>query len=120
MKIILEWPNPALSPNARGHWTKKSNAAKKARKHAHDAVLMLGYNNDCVNEYEGVITFSIAFYPPDNRHRDDDNLIAMMKPYRDGIADALQINDRRFKTVAEIMPPEKGKKRVEVTLSAMN
>lgn len=29
---------------------------------------------------------------------DDDNLIAMLKPARDGIADALRINDRLFKT----------------------
>lgn len=119
MNITLEWPDPKLSPNARGHWRVKAEASKKARKKAHDTVLKLGYGG---NEWEntiGCIEFRIAFYPPDNRHRDDDNLIAMMKPYRDGIADALGINDRRFKTIAEIMPAEKGKKRVEISLCAL-
>jgi crossover junction endodeoxyribonuclease RusA len=42
------------------------------------------------------------FYPPDHRRRDDDGLIASMKSARDGIADALKIDDRRFITRAEV------------------
>ena len=38
----------------------------------------------------------IDFMPPDRRHRDDDGLLSSMKAARDGIADALGINDSRF------------------------
>lgn len=119
MKITLEWPSPVLSPNFRGHWAKKATAAKKARKHAYKAALMSMDNNDWLSNNDGVIVFCMSFYPPDKRYRDDDNLIAMMKSYRDGIANALQINDKRFRTVVEIMPPEKSKERVEITLSML-
>lgn len=36
------------------------------------------------------------FYPPDKRRRDDDGLLSSMKAARDGIADALGIDDHRF------------------------
>ena len=36
------------------------------------------------------------FHPPDRRKRDDDNLKASLKHARDGIADALGIDDNRF------------------------
>ena len=39
----------------------------------------------------------ITFYAPDKRHRDDDNLVAQFKNGRDGVADALGINDKRFR-----------------------
>lgn len=38
--------------------------------------------------------------PPDSRRRDLDGFIASMKPYLDGIADAIGINDRAFIPVA--------------------
>ena len=38
----------------------------------------------------------IDFYPPDRRRRDDDGLLASMKAARDGIADALGVDDSRF------------------------
>lgn len=40
--------------------------------------------------------YSLAFYLPDARPRDDDNLCAACKAYRDGIADALQVNDNQL------------------------
>jgi len=39
----------------------------------------------------------IAFVPPDNRSRDQDNGIAMLKHYLDGIAFALEVDDKNFK-----------------------
>jgi len=38
----------------------------------------------------------LDFYPPDRRHRDDDGLLSSLKAARDGIADALGIDDNRF------------------------
>ena len=44
---------------------------------------------------EGKLYFWIDFFPPDRRPRDDDNLLSAFKPERDGIADALRIDDKR-------------------------
>lgn len=44
---------------------------------------------------EGDIRVSVTFYPPDRRG-DRTNYSNRMKPYWDGIADALGVNDRRF------------------------
>jgi crossover junction endodeoxyribonuclease RusA len=38
----------------------------------------------------------LEFYPPDRRPRDDDNMVASFKAGRDGIAQAMGINDKRF------------------------
>jgi len=42
-------------------------------------------------------TYTLAFYFPDRRHRDDDNAAASCKAYRDGIADALRIDDHHLR-----------------------
>lgn len=38
----------------------------------------------------------VEFFPPDNRPRDKDNMIAAFKAGQDGLADAWKINDRRI------------------------
>jgi hypothetical protein len=38
-------------------------------------------------------TYSLTFHFPTNRNRDDDNYSAACKSYRDGIADALRMDD---------------------------
>ncbi len=48
--------------------------------------------------WDGDIHLWIDFYPPDRRHRDDDNMIAAFKSGRDGLADALKVNDKRFRS----------------------
>jgi crossover junction endodeoxyribonuclease RusA len=48
-------------------------------------------------DWEGVVHLFIEFMPPDRRARDDDNLIASFKSGRDGMADALGINDKLFR-----------------------
>lgn len=45
---------------------------------------------------EGRLHLWMDFYAPDRRRRDDDGLLASMKAARDGIADALAIDDARF------------------------
>ena len=95
MTLHLPWPPKELSPNARVHWAKKSKAAKAYR-------LQCGFMTKAakiiVPDIEGRLHLWITFYPPDKRHRDDDNMIASFKSGRDGIADALGINDCRFIT----------------------
>ncbi len=57
------------------------------------------------------------FYPPDRRKRDDDNLIRCMKPYRDGIADALGVDDHCFRTCKPLIEEKPSRPaHVDVTL----
>lgn len=93
MKIICPWPDKRLSPNARVHWAQKSKAAKAARHAGYFAAKEAKARID----WEGAVHAFITFYPPDRRHRDDDNLVASFKNYRDGIADALGIDDKRIR-----------------------
>ena len=93
MIVDLPWPSPALSPNARGHWSKRAKAAKAYRLECYLLAMAAG-----VIAPEGKIRFVIEFFPPSRRAFDDDNLLARMKSGRDGIADALGVDDRRFVT----------------------
>ncbi len=101
MIVTLPWPDKRLSPNARLHWRAKVGPKQSAKiaagwlAHAasrgfHDAL-------DALRASDEPIPMTITFYPPDKRHRDDDNMIGSFKAARDGIADALGLNDRRFR-----------------------
>ncbi|OPB16719.1 endodeoxyribonuclease RusA [Pseudomonas fluorescens] len=94
-ELILPWPPAACSPNARGHWSKRSKAAKAYRADCH-----LLCREALIRAPEGKALLLLEFVPPDRRSRDDDNLIAAFKSGRDGLADALGIDDRQFVTRA--------------------
>lgn len=91
--ITLPWPPKELNPNARTHWTKRSKAAKQYRTACH----LLAKQSGTVAP-EGEVLLMIEFVPPDARRRDDDNCLAAFKAGRDGLADALGIDDNRFIT----------------------
>lgn len=95
--LILPWPPAACSPNARGHWSKKSKAAKRYRADCHLLTLLAK-----IKRPEGEVLLVLEFVPPDKRKRDDDNLVAMFKSGRDGLADALGIDDSIFATQVRI------------------
>jgi crossover junction endodeoxyribonuclease RusA len=99
MKLVLPWPNRRLSPNARLHYMHKARVVREAREFAGWETLkqLPDAVRQSIAHGEDAIAVKIAFYPPDKRHRDDDNMLAMFKSYRDGIADGLKVNDRRFK-----------------------
>lgn len=95
--LTIGWPDRALHPNARVHWAKKSKATKAAREEAYWLTKALGR----IEVPDGPLVLHLECTPPTNRRRDDDGIIASFKPYRDGIAEALGIDDSRFRT----MPP---------------
>jgi len=92
-ELVLGWPPRDLSPNARCHWAKKAKAAKAYRKACWALTKEAGIRID----WQGEIHLWITFFPPDRRSRDDDNLIASFKNGRDGVAEALGIDDKRFR-----------------------
>jgi crossover junction endodeoxyribonuclease RusA len=100
MLITLPWPDKGLSPNARLHWAPKAKLKAAARADAHiltRARMVASLTATAAIISPDKIPMTITFYPPDKRLRDDDNMVGSFKSYRDGIADALGVDDRRFK-----------------------
>jgi crossover junction endodeoxyribonuclease RusA len=110
LRVELPWPDKRLSPNSRVHWTVKAECTRRARA---DARLL------CVNAinagghpmFDGrQLSVAFTFCPKDNRRRDLDNLISSTKAHRDGIADALGVDDSKFRLTAQMGPVAKGGK----------
>lgn len=93
-ELRLPWPSRDLHPNARVHWAKRAKAARKARADAAITAKAAGWHRR--KWPDGRLHLWIDFYPPDRRRRDDDGLLSSLKPARDGIADAMGIDDVRF------------------------
>lgn len=93
IELAILWPPRALHPNDRGHWSKRAKESKRARAFAFYKAKEAKWS---VGGMDGRLHLWIDFYPPDRRKRDDDGLLASFKPFRDGIADALGIDDNRF------------------------
>lgn len=92
MIIELPWPPASLSGHNNGTWRSKSGLVAKHRawaKLATEAVKIKAIDG------EGDILVAMHFYPPDNRS-DRCNFANRVKPYFDGIADALKVNDKHF------------------------
>lgn len=93
IRIELPYPDKDLNPNARLHWAKLAKAKNTAREYA--CVMTMARLQEANVTFKAPVSVAIQFYPPDRRKRDDDNVIASFKAYRDGIADALGIDDNR-------------------------
>lgn len=117
MIISLPWPSAKLSPNARLHWRAKIGPKQDAKRiAAWTTIAAPGFAalRDDLRASTGPVPVTITFFPPDRRHRDDDNMIASFKAARDGIADALCVDDRRFRPTYAFGDPAKPG-RVEVS-----
>lgn len=108
--IELPFPSSALSGHNEGDRWSKAPIVAKHRAWACTATLAA---KPWVPD-EGDITVTVLFIPPDNRG-DRINFPNRMKPYFDGIADALKVNDKRFLPRFLFGAPEKPG-RVEVRL----
>ncbi|AOY88628.1 hypothetical protein BKP64_10860 [Marinobacter salinus] len=104
-EITLPWPPKALNPNARGHWRKRHRATEVYRytcKMISKEAIQEGKWDlqplRALVEAGGEIHVFLDFYPPNRRARDDDNIISAFKSGRDGLADALGIDDCHFRT----------------------
>jgi len=113
--FFLPWPDRRLSPNARLHWGAVARVKKKARKDAYYAALAAGLGKLDAER----ISVRVSYFPPDQRHRDTDNMVASSKSFFDGIADAIGIDDSRWTlTIAPRGPIEKhGMVKIELDWS---
>lgn len=115
--VTLPWPDKALSPNGKhGAWQVKWRAKKAARQDA----LILARQQRKELPPTGLLKITIVALPPDRRRRDRDNLLAMLKPSLDGIAQALDVDDSRFVPFPiEIREPEPGG-QITITVEPLN
>lgn len=93
--VSFHRPSKDLSPNARVHYRVKAQATKTARQTAVLLAYEAGWRN--LRLPEGRLHLWINFYQaPRKVLPDDDNLLLRFKAYRDGIAQVLGIDDKRF------------------------
>ena len=109
MIVKLPFPHPQLFPNRKNgsHWT-KTNAIKEVQK---SEAYYLTKQAGPYKAPDGFIPLTLMFLQPDNRHRDSDNMHAASKALLDGLAQALGVDDKRFKPVIidwERDPEKKG------------
>lgn len=108
--VEVSWPVRALSPNGRAHHFAKYRAKKAARKEAFYATKAAKVGI-CAGDVPVLIT--LVFHPPTKNLPDEDNAVAGMKSYLDGVADALGINDSGFRLNRPVIAePVKGGKVV--------
>ena len=93
-ELILPWPDRALHPNVKVHWSVKAKAAKAARQLEFVLAREAGWRE--LKLPDGPLHVWIDGYAVDRRRRDADGLLSSLKPALDGIADSLGIDDRRF------------------------
>lgn len=93
MTVTLPWPPRELFPNSRVHWGARARAAKAYR----HACWALAKEAGIVAPESERIHLFVDFVPPDRRRRDQDGMISAMKSGFDGLADAMGVDDNRFR-----------------------
>ena len=116
--IELPWPSSDLSPNARVHWSVKAKATRTARNYA-KLYTLYEYSGEQLHRWDN-FRCTWTFHPLDLRLRDEDNLVSSMKSARDGVCDALGIDDSQIKeTVSRFGEVDRPDGRVVMTLEEM-
>lgn len=96
MKIILDWPDNKLSPNARTHWAAKAQLKAAAREAAWVLTKQEIVEDGSIDP-NGEYRMDLTFCPPDKRKRDLDNVEAACKAAFDGMCAGLGIDDSQIK-----------------------
>ena len=100
--IVLPFPSSKLSGHQGGRWREKARVIATHRAWAFHATRAAKVSVST----DGDIPIKFRLIPPDRRG-DRTNYPNRLKPYIDGIAEALGINDRRFLPSYEFAEPQK-------------
>ena len=111
-QVTLPWPPKELNPNQKLHWAKKNSVAKKYKAACEWACKEAKIT---APETEGRIYVWIDFYPPDRRRRDEDNAIAAIKHGLDGVAQAIGVDDSRFRLLSKFHDQIGGMVKIRLT-----
>ncbi|AJA07435.1 hypothetical protein SKP52_02500 [Sphingopyxis fribergensis] len=108
--MTLPWPHPMTFPNAkrRLHWSKYQPHCNRARGEAR--LVTRGWMNANPAQRPDAnapLSLRVTFQPPNRIRRDDDGMIGAFKHLRDGIADALGMDDRLFRPEYHFAEPLK-------------
>ncbi len=112
--LILPWPPKELSPNARLHWSKVA-AAKRKYRTACWAMTLEAETHFVPKKPDSKLRVHLLFIAPDRRNYDLDGLLSRMKSGLDGVADALKVNDKRFRPSIDISDDIGGMVKVQIT-----
>lgn len=106
IRLDLPWPSPDLFPNARVHWARKAKAVKTARMDAEWMAKVAGIRpND--PDIPSALKVTAVFFPPDNRVRDEDNMLAACKAYFDGLSKFIGVDDSKWSIAIRRSDPVK-------------
>lgn len=110
--VRLPFPDKKLMPNRKNgkHWT-STVYSKSAQKTESYACTLEALQQTGPQEWRETIPLSLLYMTPDKRHRDLDNLLAASKALIDGMAQALGVDDKRFRPImidAALGPKEGG------------
>lgn len=106
VNVKLPWPPRSLHPNGRPHWRIKAAAAKASRGDAYlltRTAMLRG-----TPAFDGKVDVRLTFCPPSKRKFDLDGALSANKAALDGIADALGVDDSKFRLALERGPVTKG------------
>lgn len=115
--ITLDLPDKKLHPNGGSGWNKFKIA--RIKKNAHKYAWAVAFRDIGKLAWEGA-TISYAVYLASQSgaaRADKDNIVAWMKKYQDGIAEAIGINDKHFENGTVVIGADKANPRVEITLT---
>lgn len=114
-RVVLHYPPALLSPNARPNRWEKAQVTRSYRMQCYYDALAASLRIPHGIGADDPIGVRLDFFPPSTKRLDDDNAEASFKAGRDGIAQALKVDDARF-VVSRHMHSEV-KSCVVVTLS---
>ncbi|AOX63605.1 hypothetical protein BIZ42_16230 [Stenotrophomonas sp. LM091] len=101
IELVLPWPSKDLSPNSRVNWRRRAEATRFARQMAVVLAFEAGWRGAWLPA--GRLHLWLDFYQaPGKKLPDDDNMLGRCKAYRDGIAQVLGIDDKRFKSPPDV------------------
>lgn len=97
-RLVLPYDKPPLNLNQRGHWAKTNPERRDLR-----ALGRLLARQQRIPHLPHIHT-RLVWRPPDNRRRDEDNIVLTAKPLWDGIVDAGVVNDDTSTYMTKYMP----------------
>ena len=115
--VVVPWPHRYLSPNSRVLWQAKAQVSRNARLTANWLAKELFGCGNQAHPINDLINIRLVAHPLTRHKRDEDNIIASMKPYLDGIADAIGVNDASFHFQELEMSTTKRPAEIEVWLT---
>lgn len=100
LTVTMPLPSPLLTPNLRLHWAARARHTKQQREDAAWYVAVCGLPHTAIghlSQFTGRVRLDVTVRPrPRMKQLDADNCWSALKATLDGIADALDIDDKRF------------------------